>query len=57
VTSRKQALENAAEMLKKAENNAIGEQLVGKYLSLGQLWMALAHELNANYQSNVKTEA
>jgi hypothetical protein len=44
--TRKQALEKAAEMLDKAENSAINEAGVGKFLSLGQLYIAIAHEMN-----------
>jgi hypothetical protein len=48
MTTRKQAIEKAADMLSKSENNALGEQTVSKYLTLGQLWIALAHEMNNN---------
>jgi hypothetical protein len=47
MTTRKQALEKAAGMLTKAESNALGDQAVSKYLTLGQLWMSLAHEIGS----------
>ena len=51
-TTRKAALEKAAEMLEKGENNALGEQAVSKYLTLAQLWIGLAHEMAATPPTN-----